>query len=151
MTPAPTSVPRGGGPLHPLAKLSVIVTAQVVRVAEANGLTPMQARVLGLLAAGPQRMADLSRGLDIEKTALTGLVDRAEAKGLMTRVPVPGNRRSTNVVATEAGAAAAKTFYAQLDAALDSMLDELPADKREAFRTGLEKLTLPPAGAAVIC
>ncbi|GLJ80857.1 hypothetical protein GCM10017586_25400 [Microbacterium imperiale] len=45
--------------------------------AEANSLTPMQARVLGLLSHGPVRVADL----DIEKMALTGLVDRAEAKG----------------------------------------------------------------------
>lgn len=127
-------------PLHPLLHLSVLVSSQAHAVAEANGLTPMQARVLGQLDRGPQRMADLAKGLGIEKPALTGLVDRAEAKGLMTRAAVPGDRRSTNVIATEEGAAAARGFYEQLDAVLDGLIVELPSVQREAFRRGLETM-----------
>ncbi|PRB08245.1 MarR family winged helix-turn-helix transcriptional regulator [Microbacterium sp. MYb62] len=131
-TTADTDVPRGF--LHPLAQLTSLVTSRVLTLAEQNGLTPTQARILGLLLDGPQRMATIAQGLDIEKTALTGLIDRAEAKGLVERTAVPHDRRATNVTATPAGEAAARTFYAQLNDTLEALIAELPPRDREAFR-----------------
>lgn len=119
--------PDGTSPLHPLAQLAVIVTSEVGAVADGNGLTPMQARMLGVLTQGPRRMADLGQGLGVEKAALTGLVDRARARGLVTRQGVPGDRRSIQVAITDDGAAAADAFYTQLNDALDAMIAELPA------------------------
>lgn len=123
-----------GALLHPLAQLSVLVHSQVAEVAERNGLTPMQARMLGLLTGGPRRMAELAQGLGVEKAALTGLVDRAESRDLVERAPAPGDRRSIHVSVTEAGAAAAAAFYSQLGQALEGLIAELPPKERDAFR-----------------
>lgn len=130
-----------GGLLHPLAQLAALVHGRVSAVAERNGLTPMQARLLGLLSAGPLRMAEVAQGLGVEKAALTGLVDRAESRGLVERAAVPGDRRSTQVSVTEAGAAAAVGFYGQLVEALDGLIAELPESERDGFRSAVEAIT----------
>lgn len=135
---AETGLPRGF--LHPLAQLSSLVTSRVLALAEQNGLTPTQARVLGLLLEGPQRMAAIAQRLCVEKTALTGLIDRAEAKGLVARTAVPHDRRSTNVVITPAGEAAARAFYTQLNDTLEALIAELPPHDREAFRAYTETI-----------
>ncbi|PQZ60275.1 hypothetical protein CQ040_04200 [Microbacterium sp. MYb54] len=128
------------GFMHPLAQLTSLVTTRVITLAEKNGLTPTQARILGLLLSGPQRMATIAQSLDIEKTALTGLIDRAEARGLVERAVVPHDRRSTNVTATAAGEAAARAFYGQLNDTLEELIAELPPRNREAFRSYTEKI-----------
>lgn len=138
--PGEMCVTGRGGPLHPLARLSVLVHRQVTEVAERNGLTPMQARMLSILTAEPRRMADLALGLGIEKAALTGLVDRAESRGLVVRGPVPGDRRAVQLTVTDAGAAAAAAFHRQLDETLDALVDTLPTGRRAAFRTAVNLL-----------
>jgi DNA-binding MarR family transcriptional regulator len=47
--------------------------------------------MLCVLAEGSRGMADLARGFGVEKAALTGLVDRAERRGLAERSRVPGD------------------------------------------------------------
>ncbi|GAB6902536.1 MarR family winged helix-turn-helix transcriptional regulator [Kineosporia succinea] len=126
---------RFTGPLHPLGQLAVLVSARMTQVAEANGVTPMQARMLGALHDGPRGMAELAQFLSIEKAALTGLVNRAEDRGLVARQPVPGNRRSMHVAATPAGAEASQAFYTELAERLDEIIATLPARDRETFRS----------------
>lgn len=138
----------GASPLHPLAQLSVLVTQTVGDVAGRNGLTPMQARMLGVLARGPQRMTDLGQRLSVEKAALTGLVDRADARGLLTRQPVPGDRRSIQVAITDDGAAAATAFYTQLDDALNAIIAELPARSQASYRAGTQQILAARAALA---
>lgn len=130
----------GHSPLPPLAQLSILVHAEVLAVADGYGLTPKQGRMLGLLRRGPRRMNELAQALGVERAAVTGLVDRAEARGLVAREAVPGDRRSTHVVVTEAGAGACEEFHAQLTAALDALLDGLPAEDRAVFTRCVERI-----------
>ena len=132
--------PDAQSPLHPLAQLSVLVSAAVGDIAERNGLTPMQARMLGVLRRGPLRMAQLGQQLGVEKAALTGLVDRAESRGLLNRQAVPGDRRSIQIVITESGTEAAQTFYDQLAEELDEMIDALPSRQRAAYRSSTARI-----------
>ncbi|WP_158280994.1 MarR family winged helix-turn-helix transcriptional regulator [Promicromonospora sp. AC04] len=141
--------PDGTSPLHVLAQLSVMVHSQVAAVAERNGVTPMQARMLGVLVRGPRRMNELGQALGVEKAALTGLVDRAVARGLIAREAIPGDRRSTHVLATPAGAAASEAFYGQLDAVLGEMIAALPAEARETFTSWTEVIVGAWAGRLV--
>ncbi|WP_224386489.1 MarR family winged helix-turn-helix transcriptional regulator [Pseudonocardia sp. ICBG1293] len=137
--PTPASAPPGHGDplhtasLHPLGKLSVLVRARVVTVAERHGLTAMQGRLLGLIDSGPRPMAELSRELGIEKATLTGLVGRAESRGLVVREVVPENRRSTRVRLTPHGAATAGAFYRELADSFDAVLGVLPPEDRDRF------------------
>lgn len=80
-----------------LIQLSRLVQDIHGRIAEHNGLTPAQARLLCVLVFGPRGMAELAQLFGVEKAALTVLVDRAERRGLARRVAVPGDRRALRV------------------------------------------------------
>jgi DNA-binding MarR family transcriptional regulator len=88
-----------------LVQLSRLVQGAFTRIAERHDLTPVQGRLLCVLAQGPRGMTELARCCGVEKAALTGLVDRAERRGLAERAPVPGDRRALRVTLTDAGAA----------------------------------------------
>jgi DNA-binding MarR family transcriptional regulator len=97
-----------------LIRLSFLVQSVFARTAERHELTPVQAKLLCVLAGGPRGMAELAGLLGVEKAALTGLVDRAERRGLARRCPVPGDRRAFQVTLTPAGRTAAGAFHAEV-------------------------------------
>ncbi|WP_369372385.1 MarR family winged helix-turn-helix transcriptional regulator [Promicromonospora sp. Populi] len=125
--------PHGLGGLPDLAELAIVITATVARVAEDHDLTPMQSRLLCGLGE-PRRMVDLAEFLGVEKPALTGLVDRAERRGLVERAAVPGDRRAIQVTVTGDGAQAMLAFEAGVESALDELLAPLPTKDRAEFR-----------------
>jgi DNA-binding MarR family transcriptional regulator len=118
-----------------LFQLACVVLDTYARVSERHALTPVQARLLCILADGPRGMAELARCLDVEKAALTGLIDRAERRGLVKRSPVPGDRRAWNVTPTETGRRATSAFHAEVNAELSNLLAPLPPHDREHFRS----------------
>jgi len=122
------------GGLPDLVELAIVLTGAVARVAEEHELTPMQGRLLCGLAGQPRRMIDLAQSLGIEKAALTGLVDRAERRGLVERAIVPGDRRAVQVTLTDDGGQAMLAFETGVASALDELLAPLPAKDRSAFR-----------------
>src|SRR5919106_1256567 len=124
-----------------LVQLARLVQSAFARIADRHGLTPVQARMLCVLAQGPRGMTDLARCCGVEKAALTGLVDRAERRGLAERAPVPGDRRALRVSLTEAGRRSAAAFHAEVTAELSQLLSPLAAHDREQFRTAMATIT----------
>jgi DNA-binding MarR family transcriptional regulator len=95
------------------AVLSIFVTASVLgkeadRVLQAFGLTQAQFDILMLLryqtADGSADQTTLGRMLVVNRSNVTGLVDRMERDGLVTRVGDPADRRVKRVRMTPAGA-----------------------------------------------
>lgn len=117
-----------------LVQLTSLVQAVYARVSERHDLTPVQAKLLCVLMAGPRGMAELARHFGVEKAALTGLTDRAQRRGLVRRSPVPGDRRALQVTLTDAGRRAATAFHAEVGEELDRLLAPLPPKDREHFR-----------------
>jgi DNA-binding MarR family transcriptional regulator len=68
-------------------------------------LSPSQFNVLNLLRLTPAGLSqtDLSRQLIMHRSNVTGLLDRLERRGLVTRRDVAADRRAYNVVLTPAG------------------------------------------------
>jgi DNA-binding MarR family transcriptional regulator len=124
-----------------LVQLSRLVQGAFARTADRHDLTPVQARLLCVLAQGPRGMTDLARCCGVEKAALTGLVDRAERRGLARRAPVPGDRRALRVTLTDAGRRSAAAFHAEVTAELSQLLVPLAPQDREQFRTAMAKIT----------
>ena len=125
---------HGVARLPELMDLAIVLAGTVERVAEEHELTPMQARLLCGLAGRPLRMVDLAHLLGVEKAALTGLVDRAERRGLVERLPVSGDRRAVRVALTGDGGQAMQAFEAGVASALDELLEPLPVKDRAEFR-----------------
>jgi DNA-binding MarR family transcriptional regulator len=133
-----------------LVQLSRLVQGAFTRIADRHDLTPVQARLLCVLAQGPRGMTELARCCGVEKAALTGLVDRAERRGLAERVPVPGDRRALRVTLTDAGRRSAAAFRAEVTAELRQLLSPLAPQDREQFRTAMAKITRSAGGSGLM-
>jgi DNA-binding MarR family transcriptional regulator len=123
-----------------LVQLTGLVQGIYARVSERHDLTPVQAKLLCVLLAGPRGMAELAQCFGVERAALTGLMDRAERRGLAQRTSVPGDRRAVRVTLTEAGHEAAIAFHAEVSAALDRLISSLEPQDREHFRTTMAEI-----------
>ncbi|WP_460343287.1 MarR family winged helix-turn-helix transcriptional regulator [Actinoallomurus acanthiterrae] len=130
-----------------LVQLTGLVQALYTRVSERHDLTPVQARLLCVLLDGPRGMAELAQCFGVEKAALTGLMDRAERRGLAQRSPVPGDRRALQVTLTDAGHQAAIAFHAEVSAELGHLISPLADDDREHFRSTMAQLIATCRGA----
>jgi len=123
-----------------LIRLSVLTQSAFARVAERHGLPAAQARLLCVLTGGARGMSELACLLGIEKAALTGLADRAERRGMITRTAVPGDRRALSVALTPDGRAAATAFHRELSAELARLTDVLPPAERARFCRSLARV-----------
>jgi len=123
-----------------LIQLTTLVHAIYTRVSERHDLTPVQARLLCVLLDGPRGMAELAQQFGVEKAALTGLMDRAERRGLARRSPVPGDRRALQVTLTVAGHQAADAFHAEIGAELSRLTSSLAPQDREHFRSTMAEI-----------
>ncbi len=134
------AVAAGGSGIGPdtdaaagLVQLTALVQAVYARVSERHDLTPVQARLLCHLLDGPRGMAELARCFGVEKAALTGLMDRAERRGLAQRSAVPGDRRALQATLTEAGCRTAAAFHAEIGVELSRLIAPLAPGDREHF------------------
>ncbi|MGH3206044.1 MAG: MarR family winged helix-turn-helix transcriptional regulator [Streptosporangiaceae bacterium] len=123
-----------------LLQLAAAVQAIYARVSERHDLTPVQARLLCVLLDGPRGMAELARCFGVEKAALTGLMDRAERRGLARRSPVPGDRRALQATLTDTGRRAAAAFHTEVGAELGRLVAPLAPADREHFRAALAEI-----------
>ena len=126
--------------LDGLVQLSFVITGQLERRAAERDLSLAATRLLGVLRDREPTMNELARLLELDKSSVTGLVDRAERRGLVARVPSPTDRRAVLVRLTDEGrtqvSAAADVFAADVAA----MLDRLPARDRAALRQIISRL-----------
>lgn len=102
----PSSGPAGAGRpdlVGALIEVSFVVQRVVDRSTSPHDGTVSQLRLLGLLNDCRPRMAELATLMGLEKSSLTGLIKRAEARGLVSRRPVDGDRRSFRVELTALG------------------------------------------------
>jgi MarR family transcriptional regulator, lower aerobic nicotinate degradation pathway regulator len=97
-----------------LVQLSFAVHGIITDVAAAHDMSVIQARLLGVLRDREPPMAELARFLRLDKSSLTGLVDRAERRGLVERVASPADGRSVLVRLTPDGGELALTAAAEI-------------------------------------
>ena len=105
------------------------------------GLSPSQFNVLNLLRFNPAGLSqtDLSRQLIMHRSNLTGLVDRLEQRGLVTRREVAADRRAYSVVLTSAGSKLLGAILPQYYEDAARVWDHLPARRAAALISDLQK------------
>jgi DNA-binding MarR family transcriptional regulator len=91
------------GIVDALAQLSFLLQAMLAREAAAFDLSMVQTRLLGVLRDRHPTMQELARLLELDKSSVTGLVDRAEKRGLVRRTPSEDDRRAIRVALTPSG------------------------------------------------
>ena len=108
MKTRPEPVPCSGATLGLLFRQ--VRDAMWARMAEeldtlGHDLTFSQYMTLKKLADGTTGVTNLARAVDLNPGAMTRLLDRLEAKGLIARVADAGDRRALNIHLTDAGLA----------------------------------------------
>ncbi len=73
--------------------------------AAGHDLTFSQFIAIKKLAAGTASVTDLARAADLNPGAMTRLLDKLEARGLLVRVADPGDRRALHIHLTDTGIA----------------------------------------------
>ncbi|MFF2093984.1 MarR family winged helix-turn-helix transcriptional regulator [Paenibacillus sp. NPDC058174] len=78
--------------------------ASLERDIESHGLSIENFQILELLYnKGPQSIQKISDTFSIPSGSITYVVDKLEKKGLVERIPIPDDRRKTNVALTVEG------------------------------------------------
>ncbi len=105
------------------------------------GVTSSQAAVLFLLARrGERRMGEIGEMLSLNPPAVTGLINRMEALGLVSKRVAPDDKRSAIVSLTEKGRGmgdAAEIVLRDLNTELENRLGDDDSDMLHRVLTAL--------------
>jgi DNA-binding MarR family transcriptional regulator len=123
-----------------LAHSAFVVIGEVTRVGAAHDLSLTQMRVLGILRDRRLRMAELATFLGLEKSTLSGLVERAERRGLLARAKSADDGRAVDVFMTPEGRELGERVHGEVRRALAPLTDRLGADQRGAVTRLLERM-----------
>ncbi len=105
-------------------------------IAERHSLTfPQLIALFRLHRAGSLTMSDLTTHLGVTRGALTGLIDRLEEGGLVTRQPDEQDRRVVHLVLTPR----ARTIMTAFDSDWNQEVQDWLAPLDEATRQGLSQ------------
>lgn len=103
------------GLVNALVQLSFQIQALLGGIAARHDLSIIQARLLGILRDRAPTMQELAAHLKLDKSSITGLVDRAERRGLVLRAPSSSDRRAVHVALTKAGRALTRTVEREVE------------------------------------
>jgi DNA-binding MarR family transcriptional regulator len=107
------------------------VAGVLTRIGAERDLSLTQLRVLGILRDRRPRMTELAMFLGLDKSTLSGLIDRAERRGLVARGKDPQDRRVVDVFLTQAGQELAEQVYVEVRHALAPVTDRLDPQDRD--------------------
>jgi DNA-binding MarR family transcriptional regulator len=102
-------------------------------------VTLPQYRALAVLAAnGPQKLAALAKLLGVHASTATRLCDRLVAKELIDRTTAVADRREVALSLTPRGCWTVDQVVAHRRAAIERVVDRIPATQRDALIVTLE-------------
>jgi DNA-binding MarR family transcriptional regulator len=146
-TPRPTPQPTGQ-PTAPdqrdlidaLVTTSFATMAVLNRIAAEHDLSLTQIRVLAILRDRRVKMSELAGYLGLDKSTITGLVDRAERRGLLRRAPNPVDGRAVDVMLSAAGMKLAERGATQIARSLSPMTSTLTRADAHRLTALLERM-----------
>lgn len=113
-----------------LVQLSFLVQGALGQVAAEHGLSIIQLRLLGVLRDRTPGMLELARHLGLDKSSMTGLVDRAERRGLVRRAADPHDGRAVQVSLTSEGQRLAGVCTADAGRRIEDLTSDLSDSRR---------------------
>jgi MarR family transcriptional regulator, lower aerobic nicotinate degradation pathway regulator len=128
------------GLVSALVRMSFEVQMILGRIAATYEVSVIQVRLLGILRDREPTMAALARFLMLDKSSITGLVDRAERRGLVRRAASPQDGRSVQVVITAPGRQLAEAFARDVDQAVGALVDGLTGAERRRLAALAERI-----------
>jgi MarR family transcriptional regulator, lower aerobic nicotinate degradation pathway regulator len=139
--PAPADL----GLVDALVQLSFLIQATLARVAQGHELSVIQVRLFGVLRDRGPGMHELARLLGLDKSSITGLVDRAERRGLVERNVSARDRRSFEVHLTPAGRSLARRVAQEFEHEARRLAAGLSTREQELLSTLITRILLDDA------
>ena len=109
-----------------VVQTSFDVVAIVTRVGAEHDLSLTAVRMLGILRDRVLTMAELADYLGLERSTVSGLVDRIEQRGLVARETHASDGRSVRVRLTEDGLAQVSRAADEVARRIAPLVDALP-------------------------
>jgi MarR family transcriptional regulator, lower aerobic nicotinate degradation pathway regulator len=128
-----------------LVQLSFLIQNSLARSAAEHRLSLIQTRLLGVLRDREPSMHELAKLLDLDKSSVTGLIDRAERRGLVRRIPSTTDRRTVRISLTDEARSMVSTVSRQFEHELSLTLDCLRPSERETLSRIVSRLLVARA------
>jgi MarR family transcriptional regulator, lower aerobic nicotinate degradation pathway regulator len=128
--PAEPETVRTSELVDSLVQLSFVVQEVLVRVSAEHNLSMTQLRLLGILRDHTPPMSAIAEHLGLDRSSITGLVDRAERRGLVSRTASRHDARVTIVKATSAGLKLGRQLSAIITTEIEALVEDLPRTER---------------------
>ena len=141
MNTAPTTASISDALLDSLVQTSFTVIGIVTAVAAQHDLSLTLLRVTAILRDRSLTMSELAAYLGLDRSTITGLINRAEQRNLMRRVGNENDKRSTRVTLTRTGQSLASTCAAEISQEIAPLVAPLTPSETKRL-TKLLTLTL---------
>ncbi len=130
----------GGGLVDALVPTAYATMAVLNRIGAEQELSLTLIRVLGILRDRRLRMTELANYLGLEKQTVSGLVARAEQRGLVARAPNVDDGRAIDAFLTSAGADLVERLHLETRHALAPLTGQLSAPDQQLLQALLERM-----------
>jgi DNA-binding MarR family transcriptional regulator len=132
-------------PGHLIRRLQQTIVARYARETEAFGLTPLQWAALRAAQAKPGLdQSTLARDIALDTSTVAGVIDRLEARGLITRKPSLQDRRLRTLYITQEGTALLAQVSPVVVDVQHWLMSPLSPQERKQFWHVLRKLVDRP-------
>jgi MarR family transcriptional regulator, lower aerobic nicotinate degradation pathway regulator len=140
--PTPSSESTDLGLVDALAQLTFAVQGALGRIGGAHGLSMTQTRLLGILRDRQPTMNELAGFLQLDKSSVTGLVDRAQERGLVQRTASTLDGRSVQVSITPAGRSLVGDAVISFEDEIAVLVSELSPTERAGLSAIASKVVI---------
>ena len=136
---------RDGGQDHledlrdALVQIYFALMAVLTEVAAEHDLSLTQLRVLGILRDREPTMADLATFTGLERSTVSGLIDRAAQRGLVTKTADLHDGRSVRVTLTESARGLVPEVTAAIGDRMKPLIGELSTSEQKRLTALLTK------------
>ena len=138
--PAPAALDSPTDLLDALVQCSFVTMAALTRIGAEHDLSLTQLRVLGILRDRRLKMSRLADYLGLDRSTLSGLVERAERRDLLLRSANPDDGRAVDVALTATGLRFADQAQTQVAQALAPLTAALTGPDAARLTTLLRRL-----------
>ena len=126
--------------MEALRAVSFAVMAVLTKLAAEHDLSLTQLRMIGILRDRRLTITELATALGLDRSSVSGLVDRTEARGLVQREPNPADARSTLVTLSSQGVDTLATGTTETARQLASLTDGLTAAEARRLTALLDRM-----------
>lgn len=116
-----------------LVQLSFAIQDVLARVSADHNLSVTQLRLLGILRDRTPPMTAIAEHLGLDRSSITGLVGRAERRGLVSRTVSKHDARVTIVSATSRGLYVGRQLAAKVTSEIESLVGHVPKTERDCM------------------